>query len=169
MLTYQADKFKGTVVEQNVDLSIPFHKRIMPMTSGLGVLALGSLCIGSLLPGVGWVASAGLAAYVAWKNVNESSSSYRNSRIVRVYQPQINAAVYDLRTYVDTRFSEFQKEWVKVLGDRITACRKVIIDTIEEIQHLKKDAAKQAATRAVLQNKLKSINNSLSLITDLKF
>lgn len=169
MLTYQADKFKGTVVEQNVDLSIPFHKRIMPMTSGLGVLALGSLCIGAILPGVGWVASAGLAAYVAWKNVSESSSSYQNSRIVRVYQPQINAAVYDLRTYVDTRFSEFQKEWVKVLGDRITACRKVIVDTIDEIQHLKKDAAKQAATRAVLQNKLKSINNSLSLITDLKF
>ena len=56
-----------------------------------------------------------------------------------------------------------------MLGDRITACRKVIIDTIEEIQHLKKDAAKQAATRAVLQNKLKSLNGSLSLITGLEF
>lgn len=169
MLNYKADSFKGSVVEQKVEFSIPFYKRIMPMTSGLRILALGSLCIGSLIPGVGWVASAGLVAYVAWKNVSESSVNYRNSCIARVYQPQINTAVSELRTYVDTRFNEFQKEWLNVLGDRVTACRKVIVDTIEEIQQLIKDAAKQTATRSVLQNKLKSLNNSLSLITGLKF
>lgn len=168
MLAFEIEEFHGEIREQKTVTGMPMHKRLMPLTSSLGIYALGHLLLNSI-PVVGNIASLGIAAYVGWKNFSDNSKNYNKSKIVEIYQPQITAAVYDIRIYLENRLNDFQKEWIMVLGDRIKECRNVIVETIDNIAAIKKDLARQAQARVMLQSSKKSLEGAVNALGTLKF
>lgn len=168
MLAFKVVDFKGEIKEQKIFTDMPMHKRLMPLTSVLGIYAVGHLILNGI-PVVGNIASLGIAAYVGWKNYTDSSKSFQQSKIIEIYQPQISAAIYDIRIYMESRFNDFQKEWIIVLGDRIKECRNVIVETIENIAQIKKDIARQTQARIMLQSSKKSLEGAVDALGTLEF
>ncbi len=160
MLNYTAQEFDGRLSVRKVNTSVPFHKRVMPLTSGLGVGAL-AMCVGlSAIPVVGWVATFGLSAFVAYKNSTDTAHAHIEMNLRQMYQQQLSGALANLRTYVDTRFQEFQQEWLQVLTDRTQAYSDSMDDAIKKINEVKQNISQAVNLRTALQNKLNPLNTA---------
>lgn len=154
MLNYSVRDFDGQIVNRQVNTSMPLHRRLMSMSSGLGVGAL-SMAVGvSSIPVVGWIATIGMAAFVAYQNTKDSAHAFVENNLRQMYQQQLSGSLSNLRTYVDSRFQEFQTEWLKVLTERIQAYKSSLDQAISEINKMKQDINQSVSLRTALKNKL---------------
>lgn len=167
-LNFKAKNFSGRIVVKDVNLSVPIHKRIMPLTSSLGVMALSGMLLTGI-PLVGWLAPLGLGAFVAYKNQKETTTTYKESNLRQVYQPQLTAATQNLRAYVENRFAEFQREWLKVISERAKDYRDSLKTAIEEIQTLKQKISSAVNNEAKLKNALQPLQKAKDAIDALHF
>lgn len=154
MLNYSVRDFDGQIVNRQVNTSMPLHRRLMSMSSGLGVGAL-SMAVGvSSIPVVGWIATIGMAAFVAYQNTKDSAHAFVENNLRQMYQQQLSGSLSNLRTYVDSRFQEFQTEWLKVLTERVQTYKSSLDQAISEINKMKQDINQSVSLRTALKNKL---------------
>lgn len=168
MLSYTAENVDDPIVERYVNLDIPLHRRLMPLTSGLGIYALGSCLLTAIVPVVGGMIAAGGAAYVAYQNNRETERSIKDSKLIEAYQPQIGIAFSDMRTFVDSRFREFRDAWIGVITERIKSLRSTLQETLIQINELKKNLKNAERDKLILKGKLVVIEGAINDLKNIK-
>lgn len=155
MLQYEAKDYNGKIIVRDVDNTVPMNKRITPLMSGVGIITIGLAYIATGF--MGYLATIALGSYVAWKNQNDASTIYKESNLRQVYFPQLSGAITGLNTYVNSRFQEFQQEWLFVVTKRAKAYKESLQESIQKIQQVKQSINQAVSMRVHLQNKLKPL------------
>lgn len=153
MLKFDLKGYNGNIVIRDVDTSVPINKRITPLMSGAGIMSIAGLMFG----GVGYLVGLGIGAYVAYRNQRDAGNMHTESNLRQVYQPQLAGAISSLNTYVNTRFAEFQQEWVGLIMERCKAYQTSVQESIANIQKVKQQINQAVNMRAQIQNKLKPL------------
>lgn len=153
MLKFNLKGYNGKIVIRDVDTSVPINKRITPLMSGAGIMSIAGLMFG----GVGYLVGLGIGAYVAYRNQRDTGNMHTESNLRQVYQPQLSGAITSLNTYVNTRFTEFQQEWVGLIMERCKAYQSSVQESIANIQKVKDQINQAVNIRAQIQNKLKPL------------
>ena len=153
LLNFKIKDYNSHIVIKDTQTSLPLHRRIMPLTSGLGVAAIGNILLSSI-PVVGWLAALGLGTYVAIRNLNDTVDTHQESLLRQIYQPQIAAVTQNLRTYVENRFIDFQREWIQVVSDRAKEFGDTLKQSIEDIQSIKQKISDAVNQKMIIQKQL---------------
>lgn len=117
LLNYTVKQFTGKVVTKNIENSTPVYKRILSSTPGWGVAMISGVVL-QAIPIVNFIAPIALGIYTGYKNQKDVVNTQQESQLRQLYQPQIAAATQNMRNYVESRFSEFQSEWISVISGR---------------------------------------------------
>lgn len=153
LLNYRAKKFTGRVVTKNIASSTPVYKRILSSTPGWGVAVISGILLESI-PIVNIIAPLALGIYTGYKNQKEVANTQQESQLKQLYQPQISAATQNMRNYVESRFSEFQSEWISVISARAKDYKDSLQISITEIQKVKQQINIAVSKKVSLQNQL---------------
>lgn len=155
LLNFKAKKYIGQVVVKEVNLQVPVHKRVLSSTPGWGVAMMG-LCVLGTGP-LGAIASVLAGSYVAYRNASDVGTTTQQNELRRTYQAQIETEKQNLRTYVESRFSEFQREWFKALGERANEYKDCLKQTIGELTEMKKQINISVNKKNMLENQIRPL------------
>lgn len=155
MLRYEAQDYHGKIVVRDIDNTVPVNKRITSSWLGVGIAIMGLTTIAT--GPLGYLTSLALGSYVAWKNSDDTSTVYKESNLRQVYLPQLSGAITGLNNYVNSRFQEFQQEWLLVVTNRAKSYKQSIQESIQKIQEVRQSINKSVSLRVQLQNKLKPL------------
>lgn len=162
-LNFQTKEYGGKVSVRDVDTTVPLNRRITPLMSGVGIITVGSMYIAT--GPIGIAAFCLLGAYTAWSNQKDSGNSYIENNLRQTYQPQLSGALQSLRSYVNSRFTEFQQKWVSAVKERAKMYGDSIKESMAAIQKVKQDINQAVSMRAVVQGKLKPLDAAKELLT----
>lgn len=123
MLKYQVKDFSYSINEVNAENGVPIHRRLMSLVPGMGAGFATNLVVGSLASVLGF----GLPLFIpiavglgiAAKSHSDTVRASKVAELREQYQPQITVAMQQLRTFVESRFTEFQQGWIKVVSQRV--------------------------------------------------
>ena len=155
MLNFEIKEYTSNVVIKDVDTTVPLNKRITPLMSGAGIATFGSFYLATGIVGV--LAAIGIGAYVAFRNQKDSGTAHIETNLRQVYQPQMSGAINSLNTYVNTRFTEFQQEWLGLIVSRCKAYQESLQESIANINKVKQEINQAVNLKAQIQNKLKPL------------
>lgn len=153
LLNYRAKQFTGRVITKNITNSTPVYKRILSSTPGWGVAMISGILLESI-PIVNIIAPLALGIYTGYKNQKDVANTQQESQLRQLYQPQISAATQNMRNYVESRFSEFQSEWISVISARAKDYKDSLQVSITEIQKVKQQINIAVSKKVSLQNQL---------------
>lgn len=153
MLKLDIKGYHSNIVIRDVDTSVPINKRITPLMSGAGIMSIAGLMLG----GVGYIVGASIGAYIAFRNQKDAGNMHTESNLRQFYQPQLSGAINSLNTYINTRFAEFQQEWVGVIMARCKAYQSSVQQSIANIQQLKMQINQAVTMKAQIKNKLEPL------------
>ena len=166
ILRFKASKYKGQVVVKDVDLSVPIHKRVLSSTPGWGIFMMGLCLLGS--GPLALAASALAGGYVGVRNNIDTATTMQEGKLRQMYQSQIQTETQNLRTYVEGRFSDFQREWIRAVSNRAQEYRDSLKNAISEIQHIKQQINLAVNKKVSLENKIKPLLHAKAMIDNLK-
>lgn len=165
-LRFKASKYRGQVVVKDVDLSVPIHKRVLSSTPGWGIFMMGLCLLGS--GPLALAASALAGGYVGVRNNIDTATTMQEGKLRQMYQSQIQTETQNLRTYVEGRFSDFQREWIRAVSNRAQEYRDSLKEAISEIQHIKQQINLAVNKKVSLENKIKPLLHAKAMIDNLK-
>ena len=165
-LRFKASKYKGQVVVKDVDLSVPIHKRVLSSTPGWGIFMMGLCLLGS--GPLALAASALADGDVGVRNNIDTATTMQEGKLRQMYQSQIQTETQNLRTYVEGRFSDFQREWIRAVSNRAQEYRDSLKEAISEIQHIKQQINLAVNKKVSLENKIKPLLHAKAMIDNLK-
>ena len=166
ILRFKASKYKGQVVVKDIDLSVPIHKRVLSSTPGWGIFMMGVCLLGS--GPLALAASALAGGYVGIRNNIDTATTMQEGKLRQMYQSQIQTETQNLRTYVEGRFSDFQREWIRAISTRSQEYRDSLKEAISEIQHIKQQINLAVNKKVSLENKIKPLSHAKAMIDNLK-
>ena len=159
LLNYTVKQFTGKVVTKNIENSTPVYKRILSSTPGWGVAMISGVVL-QAIPIVNFIAPIALGIYTGYKNQKDVVNTQQESQLRQLYQPQIAAATQNMRNYVESRFSEFQSEWISVISGRAQDYKECIQSSIMQIQQLKQQINLAVNKKVSLQNQLNPLTKA---------
>lgn len=162
MLNFATKSYTSSIVIRDVDTSVPVNKRITSLMSGASIMTIGC----SLLSGFGMVAALAVGTYVAFKNQRDSSTAYVESNLRQIYQPQMSGAISSLNTYVNSRLTEFQQEWLSIITDRCKAYKASLQESIANIQQVKQAINQAVNMKMQIQNRLKPLITAKEMVNN---
>lgn len=165
-LRFKASKYRGQVVVKDVDLSVPIHKRVLSSTPGWGIFMMG-VCLLGAAP-LALAASALAGGYVGIRNNIDTATTMQEGKLRQMYQSQIQTETQNLRTYVEGRFSDFQREWIRAISNRAQEYRDSLKEAISEIQNLKQQINIAVNKKVSLENRIKPLVNAKTTIDNMK-
>lgn len=157
MLNFNAKKYSRQIVVKDVDLSIPIHKRVLSSTPGWGIAMMGLCILGT--SGLGLAASLIAGGYVAARNTIDTIDREQENRLRQTYQSQIQSETQNLRIYVESRFSDFQREWLRALTERAQDYRDSLKQAMENIQDLRQQINTAVNKKVDLEKQLKQLKS----------
>lgn len=167
MLHFEMKNYNQKIVVRDVCTEVPIHKRLTPLMGTAGIAGVASVGLtqifGIAMGPIGWLALLGVGAAVAYKNQKDQGEAHIESNLRQVYQPQLPGAISSLNTYVQTRFQEFQQEWLTAITDRAKACKQSLADSIANIQKVKLDINKAVTMKAQLTAKINPLESAKEL------
>ena len=166
ILRFKASKYKGQVVVKDIDLSVPIHKRVLSSTPGWGIFMMGVYLLES--GPLALAASALAGGYVGIRNNIDTATTMQEGKLRQMYQSQIQTETQNLRTYVEGRFSDFQREWIRAISTRSQEYRDSLNEAISEIQHIKQQINLAVNKKVSLENKIKPLSHAKAMIDNLK-
>lgn len=166
LLNYTVKEFTGKVITKNIENSTPVYKRILSSTPGWGVAMISGVVL-QAIPIVNFIAPIALGIYTGYKNQKDVVNTQQESQLRQLYQPQIAAATQNMRNYVESRFSEFQSEWISVISGRAQDYKECIQSSIMQIQQLKQQINLAVNKKVSLQNQLNPLTKAKKNIDDL--
>lgn len=165
MLHFKAKKYNGQIVVKDVDLSVPVHKRVLSSTPGWGIAMMGLCILGT--GGLGLAASLLAGGYVATRNTIDMATGVQEGRLRQTYQSQIQTETQNLRIYVESRFTEFQREWLRAISERVQDYRDSLNQAMTEIQNLRQQINTAVNKKVALENQLKPLKSAKDQIDKL--
>lgn len=144
---------------------VPLHKRLMSLMPGMGVGFATNLVAGSVLTAIG-VSFASVAVPIlavaagvgmALKNHSDTVNETELLGLREQYQPQIAAAMQQLRTFVESRFSEFQQEWIMSITQRAKEYQTILQDLMKNLAELSSNQKLALAKRMELERLIKPL------------
>ena len=165
-MRFKASKYKGQVVVKDIDLSVPIHKRVLSSTPGWGIFMMGVCLLGS--GPLALAASALAGGYVGIRNNIDTATTMQEGKLRQMYQSQIQTETQNLRTYVEGRFSDCQREWIRAISTRSQEYRDSLNEAISEIQHIKQQINLAVNKKVSLENKIKPLSHAKAMIDNLK-
>lgn len=147
MLKYTVKNVDVTVRGKKIIGEVPLHKRLMACMPGVGLGFIANSALGAALgflgiaaaPILAPVAAIAIGLGVAVKSHSDTERAAKFSEIKEQFQPQIAAAMQQLRTFVEMRFNEFQQEWIKVVSDRVKNYAADMQELINSLNKLNTD------------------------------
>lgn len=127
LFNYITEKYDGQIAVKNVNLDVPFHKKILAGLSGWSIYALGTYALG--LTGLGVVAAAAAAIYVANRSIGDVRRGMQEPELRQVYLPQIQVEFQNMRMFYEGRFNTFHRELIYSISDRARQYQKSLIET----------------------------------------
>ena len=94
---------------------------------------------------------------MAYRNASDVGTTTQQNELRRTYQAQIETEKQNLRTYVESRFSEFQREWFKALGERANEYKDCLKQTIGELTEMKKQINISVNKKNMLENQIRPL------------
>ena len=123
MLKYQVKDFSYSIMEVNAENEVPIHRRLMSLVPGMGAGFATNLVVGSLASFFGFglplLIPIAVGLGIAAKSHSDTVRASKIAELREQYQPQITVAMQQLRTFVESRFTEFQQVWIKVVSQRV--------------------------------------------------
>lgn len=165
MLHFKAKKYNGQIVVKDVDLSVPVHKRVLSSTPGWGIAMMGLCILGT--GGLGLAASLLAGGYVATRNTIDMATGVQEGRLRQTYQSQIQTETQNLRIYVESRFTEFQREWLRAISERVQDYRDSLNQAMTEIQNLRQQINTAVNKKVAIENQLKPLKSAKDQIDQL--
>lgn len=163
MLKFELRGYNSNIIIREVDTSVPINKKITPLMSGVGIFSIAGLMFGPL----GYFAGLAVGGYVAFKNQRDAGTAHTEANLRQVYQPQLSGAISSLNTYISTRFTEFQQEWIGLITERCKAYQISLQESISNIQKVKQQITQSVNMRAQIQNKLKPLISAKEIVMNL--
>lgn len=161
MLQFITKDYHSNVVIRDVDTKVPLNKRISASLSGFGIISMAAF---AGLPGLLFGAAAAVASFVSYKNQKDMSNSYVENNLRQMYQPQMSGAINSMNTYVNTRFTEFQQEWLGLITDKCKAYKASLQESMNNIQQVKQAINQAVNMKMQIQNKLKPLLTAREMI-----
>lgn len=159
-LRFSAKQFEVDIISKNVTEKLPWNKRIMAGMSGFGICTIAVGVLGQFIPVVGQVMVAAVGGGVMLQNINDAVHNHNEQKLREIYQPQISSSLSNMRTYVDTRFQEFQQEWLRVVTERAQSYRESVQESLTKIQQVKQQMAQAVNMRVNIQNKMRPLEKA---------
>lgn len=171
LLNFNAKSYSGNIVVKDVNLQVPIHKRVLSSTPGWGVAMMGlcALSVVGITGPLAVLASAVVGGTVGYKNASDIGTTTQQNELRRTYQAQIETEKQNLRTYVESRFSEFQREWFKALSERAQEYKNCLKETIDELTKLKQQINVSVNKKNALQNQIHPLNLAKEAIAKISF
>lgn len=160
-LKFAAKQFEIDIISKNVTEKLSWNKRIMAGMGGFGISMMAVGFLGQFIPVVGQIAVACIGGGVMAQNISDAVRSHNEQALRQIYQPQIASSLSNMRTYVDTRFQEFQQEWLRVVTERAQGYRDSVQESITQIQQVKQQMAQAVNMRVSIQNKMKPLQKAI--------
>lgn len=158
-LRFTAKQFEVDIISKNVTEKLPWNKRIMAGMSGFGICTIAVGVLGQFIPVVGQVMVAAVGGGVMLQNINDAVHNHNEQKLREIYQPQISSSLSNMRTYVDTRFQEFQQEAARCHRAR-QSYRESVQESLTQIQQVKQQMAQAVNMRVNIQNKMRPLEKA---------
>jgi len=162
MLRFVTKNYHSNIVIRDVDTKVPLNKRISAIMSGVGIATLAYYATSGI--GLLFYAATAVASFVSFKNQKDMSNSYVETNLRQMYQPQLSGAISSLNTYVNTRFTEFQQEWLGLITDRCKAYKASLQESVTNIQQVKQAITQAVNMKVQIQNKLKPLVTAREIV-----
>ena len=160
-LHFAAKQFEVDIASKNVTEKLPFNKCLMAVMKGVGICTIGITILGQFAPALaGILFLTGAGSTIISKSVTHANHAHDEQKLLEIYQPQISSSLSNMRTYVDTRFQEFQQEWLRVVIERAQSYRDSVQESLTMIQQLKQQMAQAANMRVDIQNKMRPLEKA---------
>lgn len=167
MLNFKVKKYNGQIVVKDVDLTVPVHKRVLSSTPGWGIAMMGMCILGTGFLGI--AASLLAGGYVATRNTIDIATRDQESKLRQTYQSQIQSETQNLRTYVESRFTDFQREWLRAISERAQDYRDSLNEAVNEIQNLREQINNAVNKKVSLENQIKPLKIAKEQIDKIEF
>ena len=117
--------------------------------------------------GLGLAASLLAGGYVATRNTIDMATGVQEGRLRQTYQSQIQTETQNLRIYVESRFTEFQREWLRAISERVQDYRDSLNQAMTEIQNLRQQINTAVNKKVAIENQLKPLKSAKDQIDQL--
>ena len=125
---------------------------------GAGILGITSAALPVVAVGIG--IAAGL--FYVIQSIKGTKKQEAINNIRRQITPRINIALNEMRTYIQKRYTIFNKEVVKTLKSIARSMTEQMQEKVKLLQECEKDGQKKAATQKELQNQLNMVDNLIT-------
>ena len=125
---------------------------------GAGILGITSAALPVVAVGIG--IAAGL--FYVIQSIKGTKKQEVLNNIRRQITPRINIALNEIRTYIQKRYTIFNKEVVKTLKSIARSMTEQMQEKVKLLQECEKDGQKKAATQKELQNQLNMVDNLIT-------
>lgn len=167
-LRYNVADFKDEIAVRNVDPSMPKNRYVSSAMGGWGPAIVSGVVLSAIgITGLWIPALIGIG--VAAANCSDNSKTYTTNQLKSEYAPQLQNVIQDLRTYVANRFSDFQRESLRILSSRAKEHKQSIVDAINQIQTLKQQINTAVSRKVVLQNQINLLKKAKDSIDSIEF
>ena len=168
-LNFSARGFSATIQTRNIE-KLPVHKRILAGMGGVGLATIGTHLLSNFLfPGFGLIFSGIAGAMVSSRNIGDTVRGHTEQQLRQAYAQQINSAITNLRTYIDMRFQEFQREWLRVVTEKAEAYRTSVQESMAAIKQVQQDIARATNTKVALEAKIKPFKKAKAELEVIQF
>lgn len=164
MLKYNVKSFEYQIKTMPTSKrKVPIHKQLMSLMPGMGAgvaaNVVASSVLGLLGAGIASVAAPIVAVAVGLGIAVKSHSDIINDtelmNLREQYQPQIMSAIQQLRTFVETRFTEFQQELMSVIMLRVKNEQSSMQNLVKEITLLSNNQKLALSKKIAIEKRLK--------------
>lgn len=167
-LRYKVADFEDEVVVRNVDPSMPKNRYVSSAMSGWGPAIVSGVVLSAIgITGLWIPALIGIG--VAAANCKDNSQTYTINQLRSEYAPQLQSVIQNLKTYVGNRFSDFQRESLRILSNRAKEHKQSIVSAINEIQTLKQQINTAVSRKVALQNQINLLKKAKDSIDNMEF
>ena len=125
---------------------------------GAGILGITSAALPVVAVGIG--IAAGL--FYVIQSIKGTKKQEALNNIRRQITPRINIALNEMRTYIQKRYTIFNKEVIKALKSIARSMTEQMQEKVKLLQECEKDGQKKAATQKELQNQLNMVDNLIT-------
>lgn len=163
MLEYNARNFKYKIKTiQTNKQDIPIHKRLMSLMPGMGAGFATKIVATSVLGVLGTgiasvvapIAAVAVGLGIAIKSHSDTVNNINFTNLKAVYQPQITSAMQQLRTFIETRLSEFQQELMSVISSRVKNNQASMQNLVKEMTTLANDQKAALSKKISIEKRL---------------
>jgi hypothetical protein len=159
--------FSYRVHAEQLQQDTPLHRLAVSAMPGMGVGFAVNTILGFFTGGATWVVqalaiSAGVATAIGTSN--DALTREHINQIKTMFSPQINVAITQMRTSVETSFTDFSTELRSVLGKRVKEIQVENISLVSALKEQLENAKLCMNKKNELERAIKPLKDQLKMV-----